>query len=230
MRLYLSRIEGPPPKRNAPGSNPGKRAKTPKHRVLGFTFIAIISNLRLILTRRVAKHFYVSLIKCCIVIIATVGVDFGGVTIIRGDELWIYYIGFAGDENHAGESWFTNGIYRNGATGIAKLRRDGFVSLNGKGTITTRKLEFSNKCAMYVNAIGSVSAEILDENGNVLDTSSVFCGDSTKAELKFSKLNIKTLNDKILRIKFTVDGKIFSFGFTDENGDFGGAHAAGVFE
>lgn len=27
MRLYLSRIEGPPPKRNAPGSNPGKRAK-----------------------------------------------------------------------------------------------------------------------------------------------------------------------------------------------------------
>ena len=26
MRLYLSRIEGPPPKRNAPGSNPGKRA------------------------------------------------------------------------------------------------------------------------------------------------------------------------------------------------------------
>ena len=26
MRLYLSRIEGPPPKRNAPGSNPGRDA------------------------------------------------------------------------------------------------------------------------------------------------------------------------------------------------------------
>lgn len=154
----------------------------------------------------------------------------GGVTIIHGDELWIYYIGFAGDENRAGEPWFTNGIYRNGATGIAKLRRDGFVSLNGKGTLTTRKLEFSGKCAMYVNASGSVSAEILDENGDVLDTSSVFCGDSTKAELKFSKLDIKTLNGKIFKIRFTIDGKLYSFGFTDEKGDFGGAHAAGVVE
>lgn len=26
MSLYLSRIEGPPPKRNAPGSNPGRDA------------------------------------------------------------------------------------------------------------------------------------------------------------------------------------------------------------
>ena len=41
MRLYLSRIEGPPPKRNAPGSNPGKRAKKcRKHYVFGtFTFL-----------------------------------------------------------------------------------------------------------------------------------------------------------------------------------------------
>jgi len=27
-----------------------------------------------------------------------------------------------------------------------------------------------------------------------------------------------------------VDGKLYSFGFADENGDFGGAHAAGVVE
>jgi len=151
----------------------------------------------------------------------------GGVTIVHDDELWIYYIGFAGDENHAGEEWFTNGLYRNGATGIAKLRRDGFVSLNGKGTLTTRKLEFHGKCAMYVNAVGSVSAEILDENGNVLDRSSVFCGNSTKAKLTFSKLSIHDLNGKVFKIRFAVDGELYSFGFTDENGDFGGAHAAG---
>ncbi len=154
----------------------------------------------------------------------------GGVTIVHGDELWIYYIGFAGDENRAGESWFTNGVYRNGATGIAKLRRDGFVSMNGKGTLTTRKLEFSGKCALYINAVGRVSAEILDEKGNVLDTSSVFCGDSTKAELKFSKISIKDLNGRIFKLRFTVDGKLYSFGFADEKGDFGGAHAAGVVE
>lgn len=154
----------------------------------------------------------------------------GGVTIINGDELWIYYIGFAGDETHAGEKWFTNGIYRNGATGLAKLRRDGFVSMNGKGTLTTRKLEFSDKCAMFINAVGTVSAEILDESGNVLDKSSVFCGDSTKAELKFAKINIKDLNGKVFKIRFNVEGKLYSFGFIDEKGDFGGAHAAGVVE
>ncbi len=40
----------------------------------------------------------------------------------NGDELWIYYVGFGGDEAHAGEDWITNGIYRNGAyaAGIVK--------------------------------------------------------------------------------------------------------------
>jgi hypothetical protein len=32
----------------------------------------------------------------------------------------------------------------------------------------------------------------------------------------------------VIRIRFTVDGKLYSFGFADENGDFGGAHAAGI--
>jgi hypothetical protein len=32
----------------------------------------------------------------------------------------------------------------------------------------------------------------------------------------------------VIRIKFYVDGELYSFGFADENGDFGGAHAAGV--
>ena len=155
----------------------------------------------------------------------------GGVTIIHGDELWIYYIGFAGDEAHAGENWLeSGGIYRNGATGIAKLRRDGFVSMNGKGFLTTRKLEFCGKSSMFVNAEGRVSADILDENGNPLDSSCVFCGDSTKAELKFSKININDLNGKVIKIRFKVDGKLYSFGFADENGDFGGAHAAGIVE
>ena len=56
----------------------------------------------------------------------------GGVTIINGDELWIYYIAFAGDETKKNESeTMNNGMYCNGATGIAKLRRDGFVSVKG---------------------------------------------------------------------------------------------------
>lgn len=50
MSLYLSRIEGPPPKRNAPGSNPGRDATKNAEslcfsRVFGFIFY--LSLLRL---------------------------------------------------------------------------------------------------------------------------------------------------------------------------------------
>jgi len=152
----------------------------------------------------------------------------GGVTIIHGDELWIYYIGFGGDESHAGEPWWTNGIYRNGATGLAKLRRDGFVSMNGDGTLLTRRVEFCGKSKMCINANGTVSAEIIGENGDIIAKSSVFSGDSTCAELNFGEFDIASLNGRAIKIKFNVSGKLYSFGFADENGDFGGAHAAGL--
>ena len=50
MSLYLSRIEGPPPKRNAPGSNPGRDATKNAEslcfsRVFGFIFIYTCYNL-----------------------------------------------------------------------------------------------------------------------------------------------------------------------------------------
>jgi len=152
----------------------------------------------------------------------------GGVTVINGDELWIYYIGFGGDEKYAGLHWSENGIYRNGATGIAKLRRDGFVSMNGDGTLVTRKLTVSGKSALCVNAVGKVSAEILDAEGHSIAVSSEFLGDSTKAALAFDEFDVSSLNGSVFRLKFNVCGKLYSFGFVDERDDFGGAHAAGI--
>ncbi|MBQ7822243.1 MAG: glycosyl hydrolase family 32 [Clostridia bacterium] len=155
----------------------------------------------------------------------------GGVCIINGDELWIYYSGFAGDERYfiteKGDDNHT-GMYRNGATGLAKLRRDGFVSMNGSGSLLTRKLEFSGKRTMGINAVGSVRVHICDENGGVIASSAVFEGDSTNHTLDFGNFDISSLNNKVFRLKFEVDGKLYSFGFADENGDFGGAHAAGI--
>ena len=151
----------------------------------------------------------------------------GGVCVIHGDELWIYYAGFGGDETHAGEPWFTNGIYRNGATGLAKLRRDGFVSMNGKGTLTTRPITCSGKESLHINADGVVKAEILADDGTVLAVSAPFAGDSTNAELDFAGFAVKTLNETVFRIRFTVEGKLYSFGFADADGEFGGAKAAG---
>lgn len=151
----------------------------------------------------------------------------GGVTIIHGDELWIYYIGFAGDEAYKNQSWITNGIYRNGATGLAKLRRDGFVSMNGKGMLLTRKLTFHGKSSMSVNAKGKVWVEVLDTEGGVLAVSREFEGDSTNARLDFGEYCIADLNEKVFRLRFHVEGKLYSFGFADASGDFGGAHGAG---
>lgn len=53
---------------------------------------------------------------------------------VMDDRLYIYYTGFAGDKIKAKDKLpkgrRPTGLYANGATGVALLRRDGFVSLN----------------------------------------------------------------------------------------------------
>lgn len=155
----------------------------------------------------------------------------GGVCIINGDELWIYYSGFAGDETKdrsVSDDDNCTGMYYNGATGIAKLRRDGFVSMNGDGILLTRKLEFSGKKTMGVNIDGSIKVQILDADMNLIAESEVFEGNSTNHTLDFGGFDVASLNGKVFRIRFTVKGKLYAFGFADKNGDYGGAHAAGI--
>ncbi|MBQ8552062.1 MAG: glycosyl hydrolase family 32 [Clostridia bacterium] len=147
----------------------------------------------------------------------------GGVTLINGDELYIYYIGFGGDESRAEEPWFTNGMYRNGATGLAKLRRDGFVSMNGDGSLLTRPMIYDGKTSMHINFKGNVKVELLDADNNLLASARV-SGDSTNMRL----FDVSAYNNKVVRARFDVDGELYSFGFADACGDFGGAHAAGI--
>ena len=94
--------------------------------------------------------------------------------------------------------------------------------MNGNGTLTTRKMTFCGKESFFINAVGEVSAD-----GKLLAKSNTFSGDSTKAFLDFDGFDIKSLNNKIFRLRFNVSGKLYSFGFADKNGDAGGAHAAG---
>lgn len=156
----------------------------------------------------------------------------GGVTVIHGDELWIYYIGFAGDERCIPQSEDDprTGVYMNGATGIAKLRRDGFVSLCGKGEILTRPIEITeDKRSLHINAVGNISVHILNLEQNEIAVAE-FSGDSTNARLCFSEETIKKLSTAPFRLRFEVDGEIYSFGFADKVGAFGGAEAAGIAE
>ena len=152
----------------------------------------------------------------------------GGVCVVHGDELWIYYIGFAGDETTVTDNWMTSGMYSGGATGLATMRRDGFVSMHGCGTLTTRKLTCRGKSRFIVNAVGSLTVRILSEDGDVLAVSDPFVGDATGAELRFGDFDLSTLNKRVFRLAFDADGDLYAFGLADQNGDCGGAHGAGI--
>lgn len=113
---------------------------------------------------------------------------------IHGDELWFYYIGFAGGPGRKESNGMRlNGMHDNAATGIAKLRRDGFASHEGSGSMTTEPLtvaEGHNR--LFVNAQtrtnGQLRAELLTADGTpvpgfTLDDCIPFTEDSTRAEL-----------------------------------------------
>src|SRR5690606_8841885 len=94
----------------------------------------------------------------------------GGVCLIVGDELWFYYSGYKGDQDNI----TPNSYYKNSSTGLAKLRRDGFASLNATelsgGTVTTRLVTFKGS-HLFVNAdcsSGELKAEVLNEDGQVI--------------------------------------------------------------
>lgn len=158
----------------------------------------------------------------------------GGICITVGDQLYFYYSGFAASDSSA---------YARASVGLATLRRDGFVSLDGSGTVLTRKLTVSgDRRYLFVNAktteAGSVKAEILDADGNVVPGYSVndcvgFTGDSTCTMLSFGEgKDLSFLNDTDFRIRFYVEeGEFYSFWLSDElGGESHGYHAAGLVE
>ncbi|MDR2675545.1 MAG: hypothetical protein LBC18_11990 [Opitutaceae bacterium] len=153
----------------------------------------------------------------------------GNICVIRGDRLWFYYIGFAGDENvRLGEngvaSSMKSGLYANGATGVATLRRDGFASLDAGadgGTLLTRPVTFSGS-QLFVNAAaprGSLLAEICDEAGAPIPPFTLancipFTGDSTLAGLRWQNAaGLSALAGKPVRIRFHLPAaaRLYSF-------------------
>ncbi len=162
-----------------------------------------------------------------------------GVCMVNDDELWFYYTGFAGDETLTNtDSVRSSGAYANGSTGLAKLRRDGFASMDGTGTLLTENITFSGKY-LYVNANaegGSVKAELLDEQGTVIPGYSVndcvaVTEDTTKTMLSFGEgKDLSEFAAKNIKIRFYLDNaELYSFWVsTDaENGASNGYLAAG---
>lgn len=154
----------------------------------------------------------------------------GGVCVIVDDELWFYYSAYQAENGKA---------YAKTAIGLAKLRRDGFVSLDGTGEVLTRKMTASGKKYLFVNVDaprGSISAEILDADGNPVPGFTMadcipVTGDTTCAMIRWQGgADLSFLNDKEFQIRFKMEnGAFYSFWLSpDEQGSSGGYTAAGV--
>ena len=138
--------------------------------------------------------------------------------IVVGDEIWIYYVGFSGLH------WYVHrGELQGGAVGLAKLRLDGFVSLDaGEGVLTTKLMTMSGD-RLVVNAdasLGSMAVEILGADGQSLkgltkDDADLFTGNSVRHTVTWNgSPDVKSLKGKPIALKFYLDRcKLYSFVF-----------------
>lgn len=143
----------------------------------------------------------------------------GSVCVVMGDQLWFYYSGFAGDETRP-----RDGLYADGATGVAVLRRDGFASMDaGKrtGSLTTRPVVFDG-AELFINAqtsgSGSLRAEVRELDGTpimpfTLANSISFSGDKTLAQMSWKGgKSLADLDGRPVRLHFELeDGSLYSF-------------------
>ena len=162
----------------------------------------------------------------------------GGGVIVDDDEIRIYYSAIA-SRYDGGDGMIQQSPYTGGSVSYATLRRDGFASLDGSGTVTTKPLTVTKDVRyLFVNANvpeGSIKAEILDLNGKILDGFSAddcvaFTGDSCCTMLTWKNgKSLSFLQGKGFRLRFLLEnGEFYSFWLSaDRGGASNGAVAAG---
>ena len=135
-----------------------------------------------------------------------------GTPIIKGDSLYFYVSG----RRLSKYSWdsYTS-------TGLATLRRDGFVSMNttGQGYLITRNIVFNGNY-FFVNADvrGELKVELQDANGKIISGySKQDCIpmkiNSTKYLISWkNNANVSKLRNKKIKVKFYLNnGDLYSF-------------------
>lgn len=157
-----------------------------------------------------------------------------GVPLIVGDSLYIYSSG-----RSLNKVWWDAGV----STGLAILRRDGFVSMRAgkdEGYLTTEKLSFDG-CYFFVNADvkdkkASLYVELLDENGNVIPGySRKECLGMKKTDSTMYRVTWKGHDDllslagKVIQAKFYLrQGDLYAFWISPwETGESRGYTAGG---
>lgn len=136
-----------------------------------------------------------------------------GVPLVVGDSLYFYSSGR--QRNKIMWDSYTS-------TGLATLRRDGFVSMHGDkdGYLLTEKIQFDGTY-LFVNADvkGTLAVEILDADGKTLegftkkDCVTVKKTDQTKLLITWKKQqDIASLTGKVVRLKFYLNhADIYAF-------------------
>ena len=153
----------------------------------------------------------------------------GGVCLVRGDRLWFYYSGFQGDTNKVNNHWLGNGMYARGSTGVAFMRRDGFVSMDAgdkPGTLTTHPVTFTGE-QFFVNADcpqGELRVEVLDEAGKLIapfskENCEPIAADQTKQVVRWrSAGDLSKLRGQPVRFRFHLtNGKLYAFWVSPDN-------------
>lgn len=160
-----------------------------------------------------------------------------GGPLIVGDSLYFY---MSGRRN-------TKPVHdSNFATGLAMLRRDGFVSMRAgrsEGTFSTRAVTVAADSISYlfVNADvrsrkSRLAVEVLDEDGTPIpgftrkECMALKKSDSTKARIMWKdKCDLSSLAGRIVRLRFYLtDGDLYAFWLSPwETGESGGYTAGG---
>ena len=157
-----------------------------------------------------------------------------GTPLIVNDSLYFYASGRHLDK-----------VYWDGhtSTGLAKLRRDGFVSRHAgkeEGTLTTEPLTFDGKY-LFVNVAvaskkSSLRIELLDKDGNIIpgfakkDCDTLKGIDSTKQPVSWKgQTDLSALSNQTIRIKFYLtNGDLYAFWVSPwESGESRGYTAGG---
>lgn len=155
-----------------------------------------------------------------------------GSPIIVGDSLYFYYSGrYNSRPKHPS----------NFATGLAKLRRDGFVAAqsNNNGIIITKPILIKNDW-LFVNTEmnnpeSKLQIELLDDSGNIIEGFSKDDFDilrninSTNKLCSWNNKNLSQLKGKMVILKFYLNqGELYSFWTSDNlSGNSGGFTAGG---
>jgi len=121
-----------------------------------------------------------------------------------GNETWWYYLGITGDHSNG------DGSPRTGAMSFVKWRLNGFASMDfsANGTLTTEQFTLMGT-ELHLNAVGSLTVELLDASGAVAAIGK-FSGDSVDGAVTWDK-SIASQAGKVVSLRFTgADAKLYT--------------------